>query len=88
MIAELPEARAIKDQLVEIPIDLLRLISASDIAPVGRRSGRKSLGANVHKDGEFLFHVHFDGSDGKCQIRNLKLSHCKLLKDWDLQINR
>jgi hypothetical protein len=73
-------------QLVEIPVELLKLIGAADIAPVGRREGRQSLGGDVRRGDELLFHVHFDGSDGKCQVRNLKIEQCNILLDWDLQI--
>jgi hypothetical protein len=58
-------------QLLEIPVSTLRLIAGADFEPVGSRTGRQSLGADVVRDGEPAFHVHFDGSDGKCSIRNL-----------------
>jgi hypothetical protein len=32
--------------------------------------------------GEVLFHVHFDGADGKCQVRNLGVSRCLTLLEW------
>jgi hypothetical protein len=73
-------------QLVEIPVELLKLISAADIAPVGRRKGRQSLGGDVRVGDKLLFHVHFGGSDGKCQVRNLQIEQCNILLDWDLQI--
>src|SRR5207245_3281478 len=60
-------------QLVEIPVELLKLIGAADIASVGRRKGRQSLGGDVRQGDKLLFHVHFDGSDGKCQVRNLQI---------------
>lgn len=70
-------------QLVDIPVDLLQLLGASSPQPVGRRSGRRSLGADVMRNEEIAFHVHFDGSDGKCQIRNLRLADCTLLMRWE-----
>ena len=73
-------------QLLEIPIDLLELIGSADLRPVGRRPGRQSLGADLYRGDEFVFHVHFDGSDGKCQVRNLHVKYCNLLLDWDLKI--
>ena len=73
-------------QLVEIPVELLKLIGAADIASVGRRKGRQSLGGDVRQGDKLLFHVHFDGSDGKCQVRNLQIEQCNTLLDWDLQI--
>jgi hypothetical protein len=80
------EGTADSYQLVEIPVDLLKLIGAADIAPVGRRKGRQSLGGDVRQGDKLLFHVHFDGSDGKCQVRNLEIEQCNILLDWDLQI--
>jgi hypothetical protein len=76
----------IHNQLLEIPIGVLKLIRTAELQPVGRRKGRQSLGADVNRGDEMLFHVHFDGSDGKCQIRNLHLRHCVMLQDWDLEI--
>lgn len=57
---------AIDYQLVDIPIALLQKIRACEALPVGRRKGRQSLGFDVLEGGETLFHVHFDGADGKC----------------------
>ena len=74
-------------QLLEIPIDSLRLIGTSDVIAVGKREGRQSLGADVILDGEVLFHVHFDGSDGKCSVRGLRVSNCVLLQEWDIKID-
>ncbi len=72
-------------QLVDIPVPLLKLIEHAELRPVGRRKGRQSLGADVYGDGELVFHVHFDGSDGKCQIRGLGLRFCNVLRDWDFK---
>lgn len=74
-------------QLVEIPVDMLTLVRMADLRPVGRRPGRQSLGADVWRGEVKLFHVHFDGSDGKCQIRNLDLRECLVLLDWDLLVS-
>lgn len=73
-------------QLLEIPVNLLRLVNTADLEPVGRRSGRKSLGADIRIEGERIFRVHFDASDGKCVISNLPVSRCVLLDSWDLQV--
>lgn len=72
-------------QLVDIPVPLLKLIEHAELRPVGRRKGRQSLGADVHRAQDVVFHVHFDGSDGKCQIRGLRLGFCRLLRDWDFK---
>jgi hypothetical protein len=77
---------AIHYQLVQIPLDLLRLISTVEIAPVGRRSGRQSLAGDVLNQGQVVFHVHFDGADGKCQVRNLRVTLCQILREWDQRI--
>ena len=73
-------------QLVDIPLELLKLIQNAELQPVGRRQGRTSLGADISIDDGVAFHVHFDGSDGKCQVRNLLLSRCRVLGDWDQRI--
>ncbi|MGH7135097.1 MAG: hypothetical protein ACREHD_05110 [Pirellulales bacterium] len=69
-------------QLVDVPIALLQRIKACEALPVGRRKGRSSLGCDVLEGGEVLFHVHFDGADGKCQVRNLRLDRCLTLLEW------
>jgi hypothetical protein len=53
--------------------------------PVGKLSDRQSLGADVYQEGRKVFHVHFDGTDGKCQIRGLAVADCQLLFMWDIQ---
>ena len=70
-------------QLVEIPADLLRLIGSVTLVPVGRRTGRQSLAGDVQYQGAVAFRVHFDGADGKCQVRNLPVSLCQMLREWD-----
>ena len=70
-------------QLIEVPLDVLRLIAGITVVPVGSRTGRKSLGADVLEGYKRVFHIHFDGADGKCQIRGLTVTRCKLLLEWD-----
>ena len=65
--------RRIRDQLLEIPLDVLKLIADVTVQPVGRRLGRQSLAADVYGTSGELFRVHFDGADGKCQIRGLSV---------------
>jgi Type II site-specific deoxyribonuclease len=72
-------------QLVEIPVEMLRLIGKGRVEPVGHRRGRQSLGADVTRRAEKLFHVHFDASDGKCSVRGLGLEHCVVLEEWDVR---
>lgn len=82
-----PSSRdSIRYQLVDIPVDLLRRIGDVALYPVGRRVGRRSLGADISEDGSIIFHVHFDGSDGKCQVRNLRVSSCRLLRAWEQRL--
>jgi hypothetical protein len=73
-------------QLVDIPVQLLRLIQHVELVPVGRRPSRQSLGGDVSITGDVAFHVHFDGTDGKCQVRNLFVSRCQVLTEWDQRL--
>ena len=82
--AQFGKTRSFHYQLLEISVDDLKLIGTANLEPVGRRRGRQSLGADVQRDGDRLFHVHFDGSDGKCQIRNLDIRFCTMLEQWDI----
>jgi hypothetical protein len=86
MLRAVWEPPLIHYQLLEIPIETLALIRTAELRPVGRRTGRQSLGADVYRAADTLFHVHFDGSDGKCQIRNLHVRHCVMLLEWDLRV--
>lgn len=70
-------------QLLEIPVSLLKKIAPEEFGEVGRRAGRRSLGADIKEDDQKLFRVHFDASDGKCSIRDLHINYCALLLDWD-----
>jgi hypothetical protein len=83
MLRAIWSAGLVRYQLVDIPVALLRLLTNCGPAPVGRRAGRRSLGADVLHEGRIAFHVHFDGSDGKCQIRGLRVEDCKLLLEWE-----
>lgn len=70
-------------QLVEIPLNLLRKMEDCEAKEVGRRTGRKSLGCDVLDQGEIIFHIHFDGADGKCQLRGLRVDRCIMLAEWE-----
>ncbi len=74
----------IRYQLLEIPIASLRLIEKAQFVPVGKR--QRSLGADIIRNGEILFHVHFDASDRKCSIRNLRVDDWAVLERWEIQI--
>ncbi len=73
-------------QLIEIPLDLLKLIASVGVLPVGRRDGRKSMAADVYAQDEKIFRVHFDGADGKCQIHRLPVRLCRMLLEWDQSV--
>lgn len=73
-------------QLLEIPIEDLRLIQTAQILPVGRRKGRQSLGGDLLLNGELIAHVHFDGSDGKCQVSKLPVARSVMLDEWDQRL--
>ena len=77
--------KAVQYQLVEIPVEALRLISIAKLEPVGHRRGRQSLGADVTEEGEKIFRVHFDASDGKCSVRSLGIGHCVVLEAWEVR---
>lgn len=79
------EAKAIHYQLVEIPVNKLRLIGKIAVEPVGHRKGRQSLGADVMEGDDKIFRVHFDASDGKCSVRGLGIQHCTMLETWDVR---
>ena len=80
------EQRWIHYQLLEIPVSLLRLIGGAKLTKVGKRRGRRSLGADIAENGKTIFHVHFDGADGKCQVTRLLVSRCRMLREWDQRI--
>ena len=86
MLRAIWEVPVIHYQIVDIPVSLLKLIKGAELKSAGKRPGRQSLGADVYYEGKMAFHVHFDGSDGKCQIRNLSIANCQLLFAWDIQI--
>jgi hypothetical protein len=70
-------------QLVEIPLELLKRMRNAQFSRVGVRAGRGSVGGDVMVESERVFHVHFDGADGKCQIRGLLMRHCTTLREWN-----
>jgi restriction endonuclease SmaI-like protein len=73
-------------QLIDVPISLLEKMRQCEALPVGKRMGRRSLGFDVSEDDEILFHVHFDGADGKCQVRNLRVDRCITIMEWQQEI--
>jgi hypothetical protein len=83
MLRAIWEKSALHYQLLEIPLRILMLIADVTVRPVGRRPGRQSLAADVCGTSGKLFRVHFDGADGKCQIRGLSVRACKILAEWE-----
>jgi hypothetical protein len=79
------EPDVIRYQLVEIPVDKLRLIGGVSLEPVGHRKGGQSLGSDVTERGEKILRVHFDASDGKCSVRGLGIEHCVVLGAWEVR---
>lgn len=74
-------------QVLLIDVGWLRRMESAVFVVVGRRQGRQSFGAEVvDAAGGGLFRVHFDASDGKCAIRNLRISDCEILSEWDIRI--
>ena len=73
-------------QAIDIPMRLLRQVSEITLTSVGTRRGRRSIGGDCFIQSDKAFHVHFDGSDGKCQIRDLRLDLCRVLGSWDYEI--
>ena len=69
-------------QLLDIPLALLARMKNAEFRVVGTRSGRRSLGADVMDRGARVFRVHLDGADGKCQIHDLLVERCRLLRQW------
>jgi hypothetical protein len=82
MLRSIWRERAFEYQLLEIPLAILAKMKGGQFAEVGTRPGRRSLAADV-MDGETrMFRVHFDGADGKCQIRDLLVGLCRMLRGW------
>lgn len=73
-------------QLIDVPLTLLERMRTCEALPVGRREGRKSLAFDVKDGTNTMFHVHFDGADGKCQVQRLKIEYCIMLSEWKQRI--
>ncbi len=69
-------------QVLDIPLAILRRIETVTVVPSGTRTGRKSLSATVNDGSTQLFQIRFDGADGKCQIKNLRVDRCRKLAEW------
>ena len=72
---------------LRLPVDrdtasALKMMAKSQFSEVGSRRGRRSIGGDVIVRGERVFHVHFDGADGKCQVQQLLVSRCRVLRQW------
>jgi hypothetical protein len=86
MLRAVWEGTVIHYQAVDIPIALLQRIKKVHLAVTGNRKGRKSIAGDAILHKKIAFHVHFDGSDGKCQIRNLRVDLCTMIDQWDYQV--
>ena len=69
-------------QLLDIPLELLGRMSGAQLTEVGTRPGRRSIAGDVMDRDKKLFHVHFDGADGKCQVQGLAVDLCRMLRSW------
>lgn len=83
MLRAIRQQGLIHYQLVEIPLDVLKLMANFTVVPVGKRQGRQSMAADVYYESAKVFRVHFDGADGKCQIHRLPITYCHVLLEWD-----
>ena len=86
MLRAVWKPRLLHYQLLEIPVDTLRLLERASFQPVARRAGRQSLGGDVYEAGDLVFHAHFDGSDGNCSIRAFPVNRCMMLLEWDREL--
>jgi hypothetical protein len=73
---------AFEYQLLEIPLEILAKMTGGQFTEVGTRHGRRSLAADVMEGETRMFRVHFDGADGKCQVRDLLVGLCRMLREW------
>jgi hypothetical protein len=69
-------------QLLDVPLGLLGKMREARFEEVGKRKGRRSVAADVMDGDAKLFRVHFDGADGKCQIHQLLVRLCRMLRAW------
>ena len=77
-------------QLLEIPIEILRLIEMAEFELVGpprTDDRRQSLKAAVQRGDDHMFTAFFDASDGKCTIRRLNVGDCAMLDQWDIKVD-
>ena len=70
-------------QLVDIPLVVLTWMRDAQLSSVGVRKGRRSIGGDIMRENERVFHVHFDGANGKCQIQRLLIRYCSILREWE-----
>lgn len=86
MLRAVWEGNVVHYQVLDVPVALLRRLGKAQLQEVGHRQGRRSLAGDVRRGEERLFHVHFDGADGKCQIQRLAVSCCEILSAWMYQL--
>jgi len=54
---------------------------------IGKEKRQAGLSASVLHLEVPLFNIRFDGADGKCQVKNLRLDCCNMLLEWDQPID-
>jgi hypothetical protein len=82
MLRAIWTADGIDYQLLDVPVSLLQRMSGCIAKEIGTRTGRRSLSLDVKEGDSVLFRVNFDGADGKCQVRALRVDHCIMLAEW------
>jgi len=86
MLRAVWERPVIHYQVLDIPINLLRMIEGAQLEYTGRRTTRKSMTSDIFREGRKVFQVYFDAADGKCQIKRLPVAECQILTSWDYQM--
>jgi hypothetical protein len=84
MLRAVWELPLIHYQVLEIPVETLRLIETVNLQPARGRG--RSLRATVTRENQPVFNVFFDATDRKCVIRNFQSANCAMLAAWDVQI--
>ena len=74
--------------LVEIPLDVLKLMGNLRTNDFSSITGSGSTSAPVTDDGQVAFTLSYDGSDNKVTIRNLRLDACEIHAAWSIPVKR
>ena len=80
-VRELMSAR-LQYEIVEIPHDLLRQVSALTAADFSPRTAQGGSSAKIIRSGKPAFTLRLDGSDGKITIAGLQIAFCIRHASW------